>query len=60
MEQIRIEAVISDRKPDYGPLAEWILGMMQKEMEGRTDDEAGELEQGGLPGAVSATHRMAG
>ena len=32
MEQIRIEAVISDRKPDYGPLAEWILGMMQKEM----------------------------
>ena len=60
MEQLWIDAVISDRKPDYGPLAEWILGEIQKEMEGRTDAETGSVENGGLPGAVSASHRMAG
>ena len=57
---MKIDAVVSDRRPDYGPLAEWILEQMQKESEGRMDVEAGELEQGGLQGSVSSPYSMAG
>ena len=57
---MKIDAVISDRRPDYGPLAEWILEQMQNESEGRTDVEAGELEQRGLQGSVSSPYSMAG
>lgn len=57
---MKIDAVVSDRRPDYGPLAEWILEQMQNESEGRTDVEAGELEQRGLSGPVSSPYSMAG
>jgi hypothetical protein len=49
---------ITDQKPDYRPLAEWILRKMQEEV--REDAEAGELDQGGLSGAVSDSHCVAG